>query len=243
MDKVIKIVCKGAETIPYSELEHFQGNLKSLSRTNYEKLRNQIIKEGFTEPLTVWWGKNKVGNGHQRLRVVKQMIEDEGFIMQDQEGNETKELPVSLVAAKNEKEFARKVLGLASQYGEVDAQGLYEYMSTWDIDMEELADEFNMSGIDMDKFAEEFFNDDDPMDLGEGDELEPPIINEDEEMPADVPTSQVRMVQLFFDTTTANDFSAMIEDLKEYFGTTNVTDTCLACVKESFDAHSKANRG
>lgn len=234
MSKAIRIECEGAASVPYTDLLAFQGDLKTLTRDNYEALKSRILTDGFSEPISIWKGKNKIGNGHQRLRVVSQMVEKEGYELKDNA------LPVSYIIAKDEKEFARKVLALAGNYGTTDSDGLHEYLRTWDFNVEEFAEGFRLAGIDNTKFIEEFFVDDvtDGLDLGEA----PEVLNPDEEHPEDVATSQVRMVQLFFDVPTAERFTEMIEELKEYYGTTNVTDTCLNAVQEAYDAHNKTAR-
>ena len=106
--------------------------------------------------------------------------------------------------------------------------------------MEEFAAGFRLPGISNTKVIEEFSAEgiEDNLDLAD----EPEVLNKEEEAPQDVPTSQVRMVQLFFDVETANSFSEMIEELKEYYGTTNVTDTVLNSVKEAWNAHNSTAR-
>lgn len=234
MSKEIKIACEGASMVPYTDLIAFQGDLKELTRDNYEALKKRILEDDFSDPISIWKGKNKIGNGHQRLRVVQQMVEKEGYTLKDNL------LPVSYVIAKSEKQFARKVLALAGNYGSTSKEGLHEYLHKWDFNVEEFAEGFRLAGIDNTKFIEEFYADDIEDDLDLSDEVE--VANEDEPHPEGVETSQVRMVQLFFDSNTAHNFTEMIEELKEYYGTTNVTDTVLNCVKESHNAHNKAAR-
>lgn len=233
MSKLIRITCEGAAMMPYTELLNFQDELKNLTRDSYESLKNQILEEGFCEPINVWKGKKKIGNGHQRLHVIKQMVEKEGYELKDNL------LPVSYIIAKTEKEFARKVLGLAGNYGTINKDGLKEYLNKWDFTIEEFAQNYQLPGIDKTKFIEEFRPPEtDDLDLG-GD---PEVSNPDEEHPTDVPTSQVRMVQLFFDVPTADKFTEMVDDLKEYYGTSNVTDTVLNAVKGAYDEHGSAAR-
>lgn len=233
MEKTIQITCEGADLIPYTDLLEFQDDLKDLTKDNYEALKQSILAEGFCEPVTIWKGHKEMGNGHQRLRVVKQMVEKEGYLLKDNL------IPVGYTIAKDKREFARKVLAMAGNYGTTNKQGLYEYMDKWDISVEELSATFRLAGVDNMKFIEEFHAEGmDEDDLA----LEPKNINEDEPLPEDTPTSQVRMVQLFFDVETANRFTEMIEELKDYYGTTNVTDTVLGTVKESYDAHNSSER-
>ena len=50
----IKITCDGTEYIDYRQLKPFQGNLKTITEENLQKLKNSIIKYGFTVPAFVW---------------------------------------------------------------------------------------------------------------------------------------------------------------------------------------------
>lgn len=165
----IKIACKGASTIPIEKLVEFQGNLKDLSDTNFEKLKKQILNLGFSEPLAVWkkGNKNFVLNGHQRLRVLKKM-QAEGYFIPP--------LPVILVDAKSEKEAKKKVLSLTSQFGEITGQGLYEFMNDADLNFDEIED-FRFPEINLESFNKEFFEEPEVLPPGESDLaefLEPP---------------------------------------------------------------------
>lgn len=227
MDKVIPIKCQGAAAIDYEKLVESQGELKTLSKTNYERLKKEIIELGFSEPILVWKEKNKIVNGHQRLRTVKHMVEKEGWGV--------KPLPVSFVEAKDDKELAKKILAMASVYGTVSDQGLYEFMSEWDITLEELNENYDLPNLNLAKFGDEFFNDELKDDLDDGED--PEVLNPEEGPPEDLPTGQVRMVQIYMSVEQAKEFRKQIVDLKEFYKTENVTDTVLAAVKEAHVAH------
>ena len=149
--RAIEIKCRGASSIPHYQLTEYQGELKSLDRENYEKLRKMILELGFSEPICVWQheGNNYILNGHQRLRTVTQMAE-EGFSIPP--------LPVVFVEADSHAQAKRKLLALASQYGKVEGQGLYEYLIQSEIMPQELEESFRLPEIKMDRFMEEFFD-------------------------------------------------------------------------------------
>jgi len=152
MSGKIQIKCKGAININPMELVEFQGDLKSLSQQNYERLKRQILKQGFSFPQSVWKDPSddlyKVLDGHQRLRVIKKMIS---------EGYECETVPCSLVEAKDKKEAKRKLLSAAATYGSLESQGLYEFINDAEIAVEELVEDFNFPEIDFPKFNQEFF--------------------------------------------------------------------------------------
>lgn len=149
----IRIACQGAGTIPYNELLPFQGNLKSLSRENYEKLKKEIIQLGFSEPISVWKneGKNYILNGHQRLRTITSMVKEEGF--------EIPPLPVCYVDADTYDQAKLKVLSLASQYGRVESQGLYEFLSDSEIQIDDVVASFSFPEVNLEEFKSEFYDD------------------------------------------------------------------------------------
>jgi hypothetical protein len=155
MSKKIEIQCQGAAMVPIDIINDFQGKLKTLSVENYEKLRKQIIKDGFSEPVSVWKelkdGKVSLHllNGHQRLRVVRGMIENEDF--------ECPELPVSFVEAKSLKQAKRKCLSLTSQFGTMTTDGLLAFLEDSEIEVDEI-DDMVFPEIDMDDFKDQFFS-------------------------------------------------------------------------------------
>jgi len=120
MDKTIKIACKGSRLAALDKLEVIQGDLKELSRENYNKLRKRIETKGFDAPLFVW--KGKILDGTQRYRVLTAMLEDDWVLPGGK-------VPVCDIKAKDLKEAKERVLGYVSQYGKVTHAGLNEFLS------------------------------------------------------------------------------------------------------------------
>lgn len=130
-DKTIKVVCRGAGLAALEELHPLQGNLKSLSAENYQKLKKAILKHGFSFPFFVWKNTGKLFtlDGHQRDRVLRGM-KDEGF--------KVPRLPVDYIEAKNEKEAKEKILLLSSQYGEMTTESLEDFVRAGSLDVDRL---------------------------------------------------------------------------------------------------------
>lgn len=147
----IKIACKGAATLPVESLTEFQGELKSLSEENYEKLRAEIKDQGFSFPIAVWKseGKNYIIDGHQRFRTVKKMVADEGW--------SCPELPVVLVDANDYQQAKHKLLAALSQYGRVEPDGLYQYITEANLDPMML-ETIEIRDFSLPKFAESYFD-------------------------------------------------------------------------------------
>ena len=135
--------------MPLEQLKPFQGELKSLSKDNYAKLKAEILELGFSEPVSVWVSDEgyQILNGHQRVRVL-QSLRGEGF--------EVPEIPISLVEAVSYKEAKKKVLALTSQYGKIEGQGLYEFMGEAGLDLSDL-EPLHFADLDIDEFKAEFF--------------------------------------------------------------------------------------
>jgi len=150
--KKIEIKCKGADTAKLDDLLEFQGELKSLSESNYKKLKKQIIDLGVSAPFFVWKddkGQKYLIDGHQRRRTIDKMMA---------EGFDVPALPIIYVEAKDRAEAKRKLLAITSNYGKVDGQGLYEFMHDAGINLDDIESNFEFSDIDISAFADEFFN-------------------------------------------------------------------------------------
>ena len=119
--KTIEIKCKGADLLPYDSLIQFQGDLKTLSKTNLNKLKTRIVKRGFRIPFYIWVHKNqnKIIDGHQRDKVLKSLKED---------GYEIPLLPVVYIYADNEQDARETILENSSQYGEWNETELEEWL-------------------------------------------------------------------------------------------------------------------
>ena len=148
---MIDVKVDNCEMIPLGDLQPFQRDLKTLSEENYERLRDSIKNEGFVAPIFVW--KNKILDGHQRLRV----IEREGWTFP--EG-----IPVVRIKATTEKEAARLLLHIASSYGRVDGQGLFELASHYDLELPDLPT-IDLPNFDYESFLLEHYAD--PIELAE----------------------------------------------------------------------------
>ena len=118
--KVIEVKCKGADILPIDRILEFQGELKTLSKSNEKKLRNSILKFGFIAPFFVWDDKGewRLLDGHQRLKTLLKMRE---------EGYAIPLLPVDYIEADSEEDAKRKLLHITSQYGEFTVDGFENF--------------------------------------------------------------------------------------------------------------------
>lgn len=159
--KTIRITCKTGYEEYLENLQVLQGDLKDLSAENYEKLKKEILTEGFDAPFFTW--EEKPGliwilDGTQRHRVLTKMSAEKYLIPF---------LPIVPILAETMAEAKRKLLGYASQYGSVTSQGLYEFMSTAEIPFDEMDARFRFPEIKNEEFKDEFYAD--PVVEGEDD--------------------------------------------------------------------------
>lgn len=146
------MTCKGASLLDISELEPLQGNLKTLSEEDYGKLKKSLLRYGITFPLFVYKRNRKIFtmDGHQRDRVLRKMRE---------EGYEIPKVPVDFIDAKNRKEAAEKILLLASQYGKMTNDSLYEFLETESLDFSSLKEVIELPQIDLGAFERGWITD------------------------------------------------------------------------------------
>ena len=125
--KSVVVTCQGAAMLDLNDLEPLQGNLKSLSVENFERLKASILKHGFTFPFSVWrdGDTNYVLDGHQRDRVLEKMRE-EGYVIPP--------LPVVYIEASSKKQAAEKILLNSSQYGKMSEETLYEFIHAFELE-------------------------------------------------------------------------------------------------------------
>ena len=95
----LEVTCDPAgklDRVPLDQIEPFQGDLKSLSETEYGKLKQSMMEKGFIAPVFAWRNggdKWKLLDGHQRVRI----LEREKWQIGDG-------IPVVEISADNEKD-------------------------------------------------------------------------------------------------------------------------------------------
>ena len=145
--QTVQIRCKAAVNLDLDQLTPMQGDLKELSQSNFNKLKQSILRHGITFPLFVWQndGKNYILDGTQRDRVLLKLVAA---------GYECPPLPCALIDAKDKREAAEKILLISSQYGRMTEESLDEFLAENDLSFLELADELELPSID-----EKYFKD------------------------------------------------------------------------------------
>lgn len=159
----LKINVKEIKYLGIEELHEFQGDLKSLSDENFNRLKNDLISTGFDFVLHVWLDPKskqyKLIDGHQRLKVLT-ALHSEGSL-------KIPKIPVALISAKNLKEAKKKVLKAASQHGETNRDSVLDFGFDSGFDFSEVQDSFVFPGIDLGEKEEKTGSDPDDFDKGE----------------------------------------------------------------------------
>lgn len=106
-------------TIDYRALEEVQGNLKTLSKENYDKLRNSLTTQGQLAPFFLWINpendKRIIVDGHQRNKLFR-LEKATPF-----------ERPYLLVPGDTLEDAKKACLSISSQYGTITEQGFNEF--------------------------------------------------------------------------------------------------------------------
>jgi hypothetical protein len=119
---VIRITYEARHALPLDEVADFQGDAKTITRGNLDKLKRSIKKHGFFVPLFVWrkGSTTYIIDGHQRRKALLELRD---------EGEEVPPIPVEYIDAKSKKDAAEKLLAITSQFGEFDV-GFLEAWTT-----------------------------------------------------------------------------------------------------------------
>lgn len=130
--KHISIKCVTSHQFKIEELNFFQGKLKSISESNFKKLKQSLIKHGLPLAFHVWIdSKQKIWiiDGHHRFLALKSLIDD---------GYQIDSIPCNLVTAKTKKEAAQIVLISNSKYAKMSDESLSDFMIDFELKMDDL---------------------------------------------------------------------------------------------------------
>ena len=142
--QTVKIAVNTKDTLSIDLLTPLQGDLKTLSKENYEKLKAEILTDGFSFAIHVWedvvHNKIYILDGHQRHDTLRRMRK-EGFVVP--------EVPVVFVDAIDMDNAKHKVAAAASQYGDFDQEGAEKFFGSFkELDMTSFTRQFNIPQVD-----------------------------------------------------------------------------------------------
>lgn len=124
-------------TAPITDFRQTQGDLKFLSKKNYDKLKNNIERRGFYLPIYVWKDEEDqkwLLDGHQR----KHVLETEGWY---------DPIPYLVVPADNLDDAAERLLEITSQFGTITQEGIDEFIAKFELPEVDVLNHTNFDGI------------------------------------------------------------------------------------------------
>jgi DNA modification methylase len=154
-NKIIKNTVKDTKTFSIGQfLDELSFNtLKDAKKRDVTKLKNSMIKRGFSIPVFVW--EKFVIDGTGRKKAVTELIA-EGYTFDS--------IPYVELTAKDMSEAKQMALEISSQYGKITDESFKEYTLDFEVDF----DTMNIQGYDKDKYAEPEEKDDDIPDVANG---------------------------------------------------------------------------
>ena len=151
--KANEIKSRIIKTIPikWKDLEFIQQeNFKEWINDGDTKLIESILKYQFVDPFKVWENEGKLFclDGKHRYLDLLHVIEL-GHIV-------PKELPATFVHCENVKEAAELVLVYSSAYARITQQGLFDFVSNFDLDLSSMKEVINIQDFSMERFEQKF---------------------------------------------------------------------------------------
>lgn len=198
IDKAISIKVQASQYVDYKELNHFQGDLKSISKEKFQDLKDSLIKEGLPLALHIWIdnnGKKWTLDGHHRVLAFK-ALESEGYFIPP--------IPVNIVEAKSKKEAAKIVMIANSRHARMDETSLSNFMIEMDLQLPEI-ELLDLIDIDMGQFDLDSDAD------GKGGDQDSDIYTNKIESPIYKPTGPKPSLQDLLDTNKTNSLISKIE--------------------------------
>lgn len=154
--KIVEINCSSAALIPVKLLTPIQGKLKSRTREQLHKLRNSILKHGFSFPIFIWKDgeTNFTLDGHGRDFVCGELI-DEGWMFLQKDGSLNDCVPCDFIDAKDRVDAKEKLLALNSEYGKITDEGLLDFIFElgFELKVENLSDTILIPELNFDEVS------------------------------------------------------------------------------------------
>ncbi|TZF84528.1 DNA modification methylase [Pedobacter sp. BS3] len=141
------------ELIDWRKLKFIQDdNFKELPQDAFQRLKNSILANDFTQPFYVWLdpetGYLYCLDGKHRTLALESLAGD-GHIIPDM-------LPATYINCSGIKEAAKLVLIYSSIYAKTTQQGLFDFIEEFDLSFAELIDEIDLPEFSEDRYMQKF---------------------------------------------------------------------------------------
>ena len=151
--------------VAWRNLDWLQNDdLKTLSTSDFEKLRTSFVNNDFLQPFFLWTdknGKDWILDGKHR-KLTMEDLETNGYTDTDGKHHDVKipdKLPAVWIECANKKEAARAVLVFSSRYAKTTNQGVYEFINKFNLKLPDLKQTVDLPDVNWPKFEANFFND------------------------------------------------------------------------------------
>ena len=206
------------QSIELSRLVHDPENPRSHDDRNMQAIRSSLEAHGQVEPLVVQRTSRMVIAGNGRLAAMKELGWDSAeCVLLDVDDTTARKLSITLnrsgeLAGWDEAVLAQHLSSLEKLEGE-----------TFDIE------DMGFSSDELDALVETYVNVSDDLDalIEDQEEALPPGTQ-----PTDMPSANLRVVQLYLDPDDEPVFQLQVRTLAERFGTDNVTATIREAVRQ-----------
>jgi hypothetical protein len=140
----IKNLILRQEMLEWRKLKPFQPkNLKVLTKSNYERLRESLRKNNFIAGFHVWEdaGEYWILDGHHRKYALEDFAKD-GYVLPEK-------LPCSIVDVQSKQQAIEFLLTYSSEYAHPDPLGISEFVHLNGLDFENLNTFVDLRGVNL----------------------------------------------------------------------------------------------
>lgn len=157
IDSVLTSRVIKTEMVSWREFKYIQQqDFKNWSPEAKARLRNSILENSFAQPFYVWQdpldGVIFCLDGRHRTYILED-LRQEGIIIPDF-------LPATFIKCQDKKEAAGLVLIYSSMYAKVNADGMFDFMKAYNLNLDELRLTIDLPEFDMVAFESRFDNED-----------------------------------------------------------------------------------
>ena len=200
----IKSIVIKTEKIKWKNLEFIQDdNFKEWINDGDTKLIESILKYQFCDPFKVWKCGKKIyclDGKHRFLDLIK--VSELGHNVPD-------ELPATFMDCQNIEAAAELVLVYSSAYAKITQQGLFDFVSKFNLDLPSLKSTINIPEFSMERFEQKF----DLFDTQNGEEAHVVVVGEPKVNYGDIfQLNEHRLICGSF--TSQDDVKALMQDDK-----------------------------
>ena len=139
------------ELIDWKSLEFIQDeNFKEWIDDGDKKLLESILKYQFADPFKVWENEGTIYclDGKHRFLDLKHL--------QEIGVNIPEQLPATFIDCESIEEAAELVLVYSSAYAKITQQGMFDFVSKFNLDVPSLRDRINIPEFSMERFEQKF---------------------------------------------------------------------------------------